>query len=85
MMVKPDAKNSTKGIFVKTIFDILIENLRPRLNIMVCKTHSMIWVLSSNQFSHSQTEIEAMKGLRWKGGREIANDDKTRSNLNYKF
>lgn len=34
MMVKLDAKNSTQGIFDKTIFDILIENLRPRLNIM---------------------------------------------------
>lgn len=69
MMVKPDAKNSTKGIFVKTIFDILIENLRPILNIMVCKTHSMIWVLSSNQFSHSQTEIEANEGTALERGK----------------
>lgn len=69
MMVKPDAKYSTQGIFDKTIFDILIENLRPRFNIMVCKIHSMILVLSSNQFSQSQAEIEANEGTALERGK----------------
>ena len=72
MTVKPDVRNSTHGIFdfyLIFIFDILIENLVLRLNIMVCKSHSMIWVLSSNQFSHSQTEIEANEGTALERGK----------------